>query len=88
MVARFGIIRQIVDIERKLAETKFQQCGCIYFKEDFPHGDSLAIASTTASTTASSALERFTLGPLVDVDCWEKEKASMNLHRGPCKWLL
>ena len=34
MVARFGIIRQVVEIERKLIDTKFKLCGCIYFKED------------------------------------------------------
>ncbi|KAF4633803.1 hypothetical protein G7Y89_g4304 [Cudoniella acicularis] len=41
MIARFGIIRQVVEIERKLTDTKFKHCGCIYFKEDIPQGDCL-----------------------------------------------
>ena len=81
MVARFGIIRQVVEIERKLAETKFQQCGCIYFKEDFPQGNTLAMVGIVSTPT----LERFTVGPLVDMDHWQKVNASMALNRGPCK---
>lgn len=81
MVPRFGIVRKVVEIKRKLAETTFQQSGCIYFKEDFPQGDSL----TTTNTIAPSCLERFTLGPLVDINYWEGRRASMDLDRGPCE---
>lgn len=81
MIARFGIIRQVVKIERKLADTKLKHCGCIYFKEDIPHGDGLV----TTSTISVSTLERFRIGPLVDMDHWQKVKASMDLNRGPCK---
>lgn len=81
MVARFGIIRQVVDIERKLTDTKFKLCGCIYFKEDLPQGERLVISSTILPSTQ----ERFTIGPLVDMDHWQKVKASMDLNRGPCK---
>lgn len=81
IVPRFGIIRQLVEIERKLAETKFQQSGSVYFKEDFTQGGNLLVTSTTPNID----LERFTLGPLVDVDYWQREKASMDLNRGPCE---
>jgi len=81
MIARFGIIRQVVEIERKLTDTKIKHCGCIYFKEDIPRGEPLA----TASTVSPSTLDRFTMGPLVDMDHWRKKKASMVLNRGPCK---
>ena len=81
MIARFGIIRQVVEIERKLTDTNFKLSGCIYFKEDVPEGERLVIESTISPL----ALERFTIGPLVDMDYWRKEKASMDLNRGPCK---
>lgn len=81
MIARFGIIRQVVEIERKLADTKFRHCGCIYFKDDISRGHRLEITGTTSPST----LERFTMGPLVDMDYWRKVKASMDLSRGPCK---
>jgi len=81
MIARFGIIRQVVDIERRLTDTTFKNCGCIYFKTDVPHGDRLM----TTRTASPSTLERFRMGPLVAMDHWQKEKATMDLNRGPCK---
>lgn len=81
MIARFGITRQVVEIDRKLADTKLKHCGCIYFKEDIPQGDCLV----TTSAIPTSTLERFRMGPLVDMDHWQKVKASMDLNRGPCK---
>lgn len=86
MVARFEIIRQVVKIERKLTDTKFKHSGCIYFKKDLPQGEPLAM--TTTSSLSPSTLKRFTMGPLVDVDCWQNEKTGMDLNRGPCKLRL
>jgi hypothetical protein len=83
MVARFSIIRQVVEIERKLTDTKFKLYGCMYFKEDIPQGDRLVITGTVSPLT----LERFTMGPLVDMDHWRKVKASMDLNRRPCKYI-
>ncbi|KAG4435755.1 hypothetical protein IFR05_008769 [Cadophora sp. M221] len=79
MIARFGIIRQVVEIERKLTDTNFKHCGCIYFEADVPHGERLI----TTRTTSPSTLERFRMGPLVSMDHWRKEKATMDLNRGP-----
>ena len=78
---RYNIIEQIVEIERKLASTKLQKSGCIYFREDFPAGDVLV----TTPSLPSSAAQRFTVGPLVESTMWRGPKAFMDLSRGPCK---
>lgn len=41
MNARYNIIEQVVEVERKLASMEFAKSGCIYFREDFPEGDAL-----------------------------------------------
>lgn len=81
MKNRFAVIEQIVEIERKLASTKFTKSGCIYLREDFPYGDTVV----TDPPLCQSTLERFTLGPLVERDLWRDEKADMDLNRGPCE---
>jgi hypothetical protein len=83
MKDRITMIEQIVEIERKLASTKFVKSGCIYFREDIPHSDALV----TNPPLSSSSLERFTLGPLVEKDLWYGGKASMDMNRGPCESL-
>lgn len=85
LVNRFGIIRQLVNMERKLAETTFQLCGSIYFKEDFPQGDDMKLSGTC--TISPSTLGRYALGPMVGIDFWQGPKASMDLDRGPCEYL-
>ncbi|KAL2071900.1 hypothetical protein VTL71DRAFT_13135 [Oculimacula yallundae] len=79
MKDRINIIEQIVEIERKLASTKFAKSGCIYFREDIQNSNALV----TNPPLCSSILERFTLGPLVEKELWRGEKASMDLNRGP-----
>ncbi len=70
-----------MEIERKLASTKFAKSGCIYFREDFPDGDALV----TTPPLSLSTVQRFTLGPLVDSGMWRGAKASMGMNRGPFK---
>ncbi|KAK0105179.1 hypothetical protein ONS95_004424 [Cadophora gregata] len=81
---RFSIIRQVVQIERKLADARFEQCGCIYFKEDPPHGSHITMAGIESPLT----LERFRMGPLVTIDQWQGQKTSMSLNRGPFQGAL
>ncbi|CZT13665.1 uncharacterized protein RCO7_08415 [Rhynchosporium graminicola] len=81
---RFSIIRQVVQMERKLTDASFKQCGCIYFKEDFPHGSHI----TMAGRESASTLERFRMGPLVTEDQWQGQKTSMDLNRGPFQGAL
>jgi hypothetical protein len=83
MKDRFTTIEQIVEIERKLASTKFVKSGCIYFREDIPNSDALV----TNPPLCSSILERFTLGPLVERGLWCGEKVGMDINRGPCESL-
>lgn len=78
---RFGIISQVVEIERKLTDAQLKHHGCVYFVEDFPHGERLEFVRMTSPST----LQNFRMGPFV-TDLWTKEKASMDLNRGPCKY--
>jgi hypothetical protein len=82
MEDRFATIEQVVEIERKLASTKFTKSGCIYLKEDIPYGNALVTGPPLCSS-----LERFTLGPLVEGGLWRDERATMDLDRGPCESL-
>ncbi|KAM5499806.1 hypothetical protein McanMca71_006150 [Microsporum canis] len=85
MKSRLEMIDQIIQIEGKLASTKFSKIGCIYFSDDFPDKTPGGCILSTSSSLPSSVLERFTLGPLVSSDLWRGDRASMNLNCGPCK---
>jgi hypothetical protein len=84
MESRYNIIDQVVEMECKLASMMFTKSGCIYFKEDFPHGAALV----TTPPLSSSVLQRFTIGPLVEKEMWFGAKAAIDMNRGPCKSLF
>lgn len=81
MEPRYDIIDQVVEIERKLASTKFTKSGCIYFREDFPDGDTLV------TTPPLPSLQRFVLGPLVESGLWRGARTNMDMSLGPCESL-
>jgi hypothetical protein len=88
MHSRLDIIRQIVDIEQKLAATTFTKSGCIYFKDDVPANLSSELEVMTGVQIHSSVLEPFEIGPLVSSELWRGKRAGMNMHRGPCECAL
>ena len=85
MKFKLEMISQIVEIERKLASTKFMKSGCIYFRGDIPEDMSSDIALIDSAPLGSLALERFKLGPLVSSGVWRGDRASMDMNRGPCE---
>jgi len=90
MNLKFEMISQIVEIEQKLASTKFVKSGCIYFKDDIPDWMSSDTAITTSLPlhSSSSILKRFKLGPLVSGGLWRGDRAGMDMNRGPCESLI
>jgi hypothetical protein len=54
MEDRFGIIEQLVNIERKLASTKIMKWGSIYLRKDIPNSEALQ----TDPPLPSKVLER------------------------------
>lgn len=79
---RFHILEQIVEIEQKLASTKFMKSGSIYLKKDIPGSETLQ----TDPPLPSRILEQFTMGPLVEMGLWRGARKEMDLSRGPCEY--
>ncbi|KAF4625572.1 hypothetical protein G7Y89_g12596 [Cudoniella acicularis] len=53
---RFTIIEQVVEIERKLASTKFTKSGRVYFRKDIPNSDALVTSYRYAHQYLSVSL--------------------------------
>ncbi|KAE9379476.1 hypothetical protein N431DRAFT_434463 [Stipitochalara longipes BDJ] len=81
--ARLEMIKQVVEIECKLASMTFTKSGCIYFASDIPTNLSHNLEVRTDVPIASSTLERFRLGPLVSSELWRGKRAAMDMNRGP-----
>lgn len=88
MKHRFEIILQIVEIKRQLTSTKFIKSGYIYFKGDILENMSINSIIVLSVLLHSLVLERFTLGPLTLSGLWRGDRASIDINRGPCKFIF
>ncbi|KAF7173882.1 hypothetical protein CNMCM5623_006128 [Aspergillus felis] len=66
---RFGLVKSLVEIERKLASAQFTNNGSLYYKDTYPYGKELT--------------GKFVIGPTTERSFWEDEKRGLDIDRGP-----
>ena len=88
------IVDQILDIEKKLASMTFSKHGCIHYASDLQSKScDYELIETKRNYPSESAARgngttpSFAIGPSTSPIFWEKQKATMNLDRGPCTLL-
>lgn len=77
---RFGLAKNLVEIERRLASTTFAGYGGLYHKDAIPSSNSM----TALVETDQGATPEFVLGPTTERSFWEDEKRELEIDRGPC----
>ncbi|KAF7629443.1 hypothetical protein AFLA_013158 [Aspergillus flavus NRRL3357] len=76
--SKHKFIRQVVELEAKLATVPFTAHGCIYYAEDVPRE-----CSKNQLPLYGDDLKKFCVGPVVDPILWSDERVEMGLNRGP-----
>ena len=82
--AKSDIIRQVLEVESRLASLEFSAHRCIYYAKDLPK-EYQCIVSHSIPGDASNG---FCIGPLVKPTLWEDGRPEMELFRGPCEPLF
>ena len=78
------ILDQVVDIERRLAATKFSKFGSLYYKDDLPdNSDSPSpLYFDPAGNEVRSKI--FGMGPINHRFLFDFGRGTLNIDRGPC----
>lgn len=71
---RVKIMRQIVDVERRFMSISFPASGSLYHRRDLDSSQHFIPASND-----------IVVGPTAQHEWWYKERASLDVDRGPCK---
>ncbi|KAL9601964.1 MAG: hypothetical protein Q9219_002188 [cf. Caloplaca sp. 3 TL-2023] len=79
---RFGLVKSVVEIEKKLMGAKFSRYGSIFYRNDRTN-DPQAVESTILAAPEGKDTSRFTLGPVVHPVFWIDEKSELDIDRGP-----
>ncbi|KAH7370626.1 kinase-like domain-containing protein [Rhexocercosporidium sp. MPI-PUGE-AT-0058] len=84
MSDKMSIVKGLVEIEQKLLSVSFTRYGNIYFASDaFPGCEAAKVVGDISAEVKGDVEKRFTIGPVVDRDFWNGERASMAIDRGP-----
>ncbi|KAJ0419936.1 hypothetical protein BJY00DRAFT_301945 [Aspergillus carlsbadensis] len=75
---KYEFIKQVFELEAKLASFPFPAHGCIYHKRDLPSKYSDGQVSFAGDDT-----QDFCIGPVVDSVFWPNVRSKLDLSRGP-----
>ncbi|PKX89635.1 uncharacterized protein P174DRAFT_303263, partial [Aspergillus novofumigatus IBT 16806] len=78
--SRLDIVKQIVDIEKKLTLITFPKHGCIYYQSDL---ESRQPMSSFTLLDQYPGLPQLAIGALTHPKYWQGKRALMELDRGP-----
>lgn len=83
-VERFGLVKGVVAVEKKLMTANLSKYGSIYYRDDCPTGLSLE-RSPALATSRAKDISRFVIGPVLQQPFWTDKEASLDISRGPCR---
>ncbi|KAI9699844.1 MAG: Phosphotransferase enzyme [Bogoriella megaspora] len=83
---KLKIVDDIIAIEKKFLSLSFTRYGNLYFKRDAFRGCQKAEITGDLPQSLKKEVENvFVIGPVVDRDFWHRERATMDIDRGPCE---
>ncbi|UPX16985.1 uncharacterized protein EKO05_0007364 [Ascochyta rabiei] len=83
---KLKVVDDIVAFERKFSSISFTRYGNLYFADDaFPGCEKAEVVGSLSQLLKDMAETRFVIGPVVDRGFWHRERAAMDLDRGPWK---
>ncbi|KAI9934488.1 hypothetical protein MW887_000102 [Aspergillus wentii] len=81
---KFGLVKRLVEIERRLVSTRFARHGSLYYKDSYPDGNDI-LDSTEMPKSEMKAISKFVVGPTTEISFWEDERRELDIDRGPWK---
>lgn len=79
------VSQQINSIDQKFLDNPLSSYGSVFYKKDI---QGLPHEPLWPGGKHDEASEKFVIGPMMDWDLWRGERATMEIDRGPCKWLV
>ncbi|KAF2433867.1 phosphotransferase family protein [Tothia fuscella] len=78
------IITELVTIDQKFLSASLNRHGALYYKKDsFPGCETAQVTASIMDSLRADVEKRFVIGPTVEREFWEKQRADMAIDRGP-----
>ncbi|KAH8726640.1 kinase-like domain-containing protein [Phaeosphaeriaceae sp. PMI808] len=79
------IVKSLIEIDAKFLAISLDRFGAIFYAKDIPNCAPAEIRGQVSPAVKEDVRRRFVIGPTVEREFWEEERAQMALDRGPCK---
>ncbi|GAD99895.1 d-3-phosphoglycerate dehydrogenase [Paecilomyces variotii No. 5] len=79
---RFGLVKSLVEVERRLASIRFSNYGSLYYNGSRPKTLTV-IDSADQSVDTRDAVSKFVIGPTTERSFWVDERRGLDIDRGP-----
>ncbi|KAL3458409.1 kinase-like domain-containing protein [Aspergillus heterothallicus] len=81
---KVAIMKDVVSLEKKMSSVSFNQYGSLYYASDnVPGAFPAEIRSGIPARAMDEVARSFLIGPLAERTWWSKERADMEIDRGP-----
>ncbi|KAF2463332.1 uncharacterized protein BDR25DRAFT_329731 [Lindgomyces ingoldianus] len=81
---QLAIVTELVTINQKFLSTPLNRHGALYYKKDsFPGCETAQVTASVMENLRTDVAKRFVIGPTVEREFWEKQRANMAIDRGP-----
>ncbi|KAJ8130496.1 hypothetical protein O1611_g3135 [Lasiodiplodia mahajangana] len=81
------IVKQFVEMEKKMLSVSFTRYGSLYFADErFPGCVEAEVREAPSASLAAEIESRYVIGPVADIEvCWHRERKNNSINRGPWK---
>ncbi|KAL3473127.1 kinase-like domain-containing protein [Aspergillus californicus] len=83
---RISIMKDLVSLKKKMASISLNSYGNLYYaSETIPGASAAEVVGNVSADVKNTVMHRFAIGPVAERAYWNKERAAMNIDRGPWK---
>ncbi|KAE8355998.1 kinase-like domain-containing protein [Aspergillus coremiiformis] len=83
---RILIMKDLVSLEKKMISMSFNSYGNLYYaSEAIPGAAAAEVVGDLPAEVKNAVMRRFAIGPAAERAFWNRERAVMNIDRGPWK---
>lgn len=80
------IVKNLIEIDTKFLAMSLDRFGAIFYAKDMPNCAPAEIRGEVSLAVREDVRRRFVIGPTVEREFWEDERAQMSLDRDPCEY--
>ncbi|KAL3428980.1 kinase-like domain-containing protein [Aspergillus tetrazonus] len=83
---RITVMKDLISLEKKMASISFNSYGNLYYaSETIPGASAAEVVGDVPADVKNIVMRRFAVGPVAERAYWRKERATMDIDRGPWK---